>query len=347
MTKTITVIIIHTMTTVIFGQHSNFFNDKKLYANYKCPTGCTIKVDGVLTDSSWSDTPWISDFTDIIGRANQRPNYETKVKTRWDDAYLYLGAEIYQEHIWATIDKNDSTLYLENVFEIFIDPSGDTHNYFEIEVNALGTVWDLMLTKPYRDGGVAINSWDVKGLKKGVSINGTINNGQDKDIKWTLELAIPLQELMINYAEIENKFIRVNLARTSWDITYTNGAYERETDDAYYWVWSPQNTLSFHEPEQWGYLCFLDEGTEMKDILKSHAESEYYKYVLRKIYYAQHSSRTKNGTFIRNLEDMLIHDSIKENINVFTTPSLFEAILKYKDKLWHIDQAGKTWCTLE
>jgi len=34
--------------------------------------------------------------------------------------------------------------------QIFLDPDGDNHLYYEIEINALGTVWDLLMAKPYR-----------------------------------------------------------------------------------------------------------------------------------------------------------------------------------------------------
>ena len=31
-------------------------------------------------------------------------------------------------------------------------------------MNALNTVWDLLLTKAYRDGGSPVNSFDIKGM---------------------------------------------------------------------------------------------------------------------------------------------------------------------------------------
>lgn len=31
----------------------------------------------------------------------------------------------------------------DNDFEVFLDPDGDNHNYYEIEINAHNTVWDL------------------------------------------------------------------------------------------------------------------------------------------------------------------------------------------------------------
>ncbi|GIT29084.1 MAG: hypothetical protein Ct9H300mP1_11300 [Planctomycetaceae bacterium] len=34
---------------------------------------------------------------------------------------------------------------------MFIDPDGDTHQYYEFEMNALNTGWDLFLPKPYKE----------------------------------------------------------------------------------------------------------------------------------------------------------------------------------------------------
>jgi len=43
-----------------------------------------------------------------------------------------------------------SIIFHDNDFEVFLDPDGDNWMYYEIEVNAAGQVWDLMLVKPYR-----------------------------------------------------------------------------------------------------------------------------------------------------------------------------------------------------
>jgi hypothetical protein len=78
---------------------------------------------------------------------------------------LYIAAELVEPDIWATIKRRDEVVYYDNDFEIFIDPDGDTHNYFEIEVNAFNTIFDLFMPKPYRNGGPALQTWDVHGLR--------------------------------------------------------------------------------------------------------------------------------------------------------------------------------------
>jgi hypothetical protein len=68
----------------------------------------------------------------------------------WDYKYFYIAAQLQEPHIWATIKERDAIIYQDNDFEIFIDPDGDSHNYYEVEINAFGAFWDLMLLKQPR-----------------------------------------------------------------------------------------------------------------------------------------------------------------------------------------------------
>ena len=124
---------------------------------------------------------------DIEGNLKPDPFYDTKVKMLWDDNYFYFGAEMEEPHIWATLTARDAVIFKDNDFEIFLDPDGDTHNYYELEVNALETEWDLLLLKPYRDQAkVAVDSWDIPGLITKVHVDGTLNDALDMDNGWTL-----------------------------------------------------------------------------------------------------------------------------------------------------------------
>jgi hypothetical protein len=113
----------------------------------------------------------------------------------YDNSALYLLAELQEPHLWATYSRHDMIIYHENDFEVFIDPDSDTHNYFEYELNALNTLLDLKMPMPYRNGGKADISWDSKGFQSAVSIDGTLNNGRDRDAKWSVEMKIPFADL--------------------------------------------------------------------------------------------------------------------------------------------------------
>ena len=71
--------------------------------------------------------------------------------------------------------------------EFFIDPNGDNHEYYEFEINALGTGWDLLLPRPYKDGGKAVNGWEIRGLKSAVHLDGTLNVPEDTDRGWSVK----------------------------------------------------------------------------------------------------------------------------------------------------------------
>jgi hypothetical protein len=142
-------------------------------------TAARLTVDGRLDEAAWRAAAWSDPFVDIDG--TRRPAVSTRVKMLWDDEFFYVGAELDEPDVWATLTERDSVIFRDNDFEAFIDPDGDTHAYYELEVNALGSVWDLLLLQPYRDGGPAINAWDIAGLKVAVDVRGTINRTGDRD----------------------------------------------------------------------------------------------------------------------------------------------------------------------
>ncbi len=94
-----------------------------------------------------------ADFVDIQGDAKPKPRFRTRAKMLWDDNYLYIAAEIQEPHVWATLTNHDSVIFQDPDFEVFMDPKGETQPYYEFEMNALNTTWDLRLNKPYMDQG--------------------------------------------------------------------------------------------------------------------------------------------------------------------------------------------------
>ena len=179
----------------------------------------------------------------------------------WDDTYLYVGALLEEPHVWGTLTQHDSVIFQDNDFEIFIDPDGDNHEYYEIEINALNTEWDLFLKKPYRDGGPAINEWEIPGLKTAVHVSGTLNDPSDSDTSWSVEFAIPWKSLAEHAHRPappkDGDQWRINFSRVEWRHEIAGGKYRKipKTPEDN-WVWSPQGVVDMHRPERWGYLQF-------------------------------------------------------------------------------------------
>ena len=225
-------------------------------------------IDGAVDPEVWDKAQWSHAFIDIEGV--EKPKYNTRFKMLWDAENLYLLAQLDDPHIWGNLKQRDTVVFYNNDFEVFIDPDGDTHNYMELEVNALNTVWDLFLQRPYRNKVRADNSWDIAGLQTAVAYQGTINNPTDTDQHWVVEMALPWKSLArgnTNGSLPVNRFWRMNFSRVHWEFEVINGRYQRKKDPAgkflseYNWVWSPQGVINMHEPEHWGYVYFSDGST--------------------------------------------------------------------------------------
>lgn len=219
-----------------------------------------VKIDGLI-DAQWTAAPWTTDFVDIEGAAKPKPRFRTRARMMWDAQYFYIAAELSEPHIWGTLTQHDSVIFHDNDFEVFIDPNGDSHEYFEFEINALNTGWDLFLPKPYKDGGSADNGWEIPGLRTAVSIKGTLNDPRDTDDAWAVELAIPWTAFgtraRMPLPPRNGDQWRVNFSRVEWQHELVNSKYrripKRKEDN---WVWSPQGKINMHLPEHWGYVQF-------------------------------------------------------------------------------------------
>lgn len=311
-----------------------------------------IYVDGDLNDAAWANATWSNSFVDIEGELKPLPTWDTKVKMLWDEKYLYIAAEIIEPHIWGTLTKHDTIIYYDDDFEVFIDPDGDTHNYYEYEINALGTDWDLILTKPYRDGGLAVDSWEIPGLLKGVKIYGTLNNPADVDEKWTVELAFPWEALREYNAgqkmpELGDQW-RISFSRVDWQMLIEDGKYIKKKDEQgnrlpeNNWVWSPQGAIAMHQPETWGYVQFADYNT---DVLIDKAD-EQVKWALRQVYYREHAYFAENKTFSSNTSSLRLNEVKLSNKafepDIVLIPSGFIASYPSinEDGIWYIQTDG-------
>lgn len=229
------------------------------YVAYK--SSKPIVIDGKLDDKAWSVVPWSEPFSDIEGDKKPKPTYRTRMKMTWDDEALYIAAEIEEPHVWATLKVHDTVIFHDPDFEVFLDPDGDNHLYGELELNAINTTWDLLLTKPYKDGGRAVNGWEIIGLKTAVHVNGTINDPSDTDKGWTVEIRWPyagMKELAdANYPPKDGDQWRINFSRVEWDFDIKDGKYVKvKGKPEHNWVWSPQGVIDMHRPERWGYVQF-------------------------------------------------------------------------------------------
>ena len=314
-----------------------------------------VQIDGQINDPAWQAAPWTDDFVDIEGGAKPKPRFRTRAKMLWDDEFLYIAAELEEPHVSATITNRDAVIFRDNDFEVFIDPNGDNHEYYELEINALNTVWDLFLKIPYKDGGQALNTWDIAGLKTAVHINGTPNDPKDTDKGWTVEMAMPWKALG-EYAHRPappkaGDQWRISFSRVEWEFRIVNGQYRKVPNKSEAnWVWSPQGLIDMHRPEKWGYVQFSTKQPGEESFRPDPAAPA--RDVLMEIYYAEKDFHKARKRWAATLDELSL-SRLKELPSV-PAPTIqitdegFKASAAIRlpsgqDQVWHITQDSRLW----
>jgi hypothetical protein len=317
-------------------------------------------VDGKLDDDAWKGAPWSEPFVDIEGDRRPRPRFRTRMKMLWDTDYLYIAADLEDPDVWGTLTERDSVIFRDNDFEVFIDPDGDTHEYYELEVNALGTPWDLLLVRPYRDGGPPINGWDIAGLQIGIDVRGTLNHPGDRDEGWSVEMAVPWKSLREaapgQKAPVAGDRWRMNFSRVEWQVETRAGRYEKSIDPVTKsplaesnWVWSPQGAIDMHMPERWGFVQFA--GVPAGETVPfADDPNERVKWALRRLYYRQRDARDATGRYARDLDALNARaikiEGMEFQPSLQATDSMYEITAPGGGGATvHIRQDGRTWIT--
>ena len=318
-----------------------------------------IEIDGKADEQDWAMAKWTKSFVDIEGNLKPLPIHDTKAKMLYDENNFYFYFELKEPHIWATLKNRDDIIYQDDDIEIFIDPNGDSHEYFEFEWNAYNTFWDLILLKPYRVDRKpkVLFEYNTK-TKSAVHIQGTINDNSDIDDYWSIEIAIPWFALnyraSANVAPANGEQWRVNFSRVDWKMNLIENGYEKQKNDKgkplpeNNWVWSPTGKINMHMPEMWGYVQFSDQAPGSEEAFINKPDEEI-KWALWNLYWQQ----------LKYYED---HQSYSDDLNIFTIPNLkkgkfnpsiyisphsFEIthLTNNKQKTWIINKEGKIFKT--
>lgn len=328
------------------------------YVCYKTPH--PIVIDGKMSPGEWDAIPWTADFIDIEGSGQPYPYLQTHVKMAHDEKGMYFAAWMEEPHVWANLTEHDAVIYYDNDFELFLDPSGDTHNYLEYEVNALGTVWDLFLDKPYRDNGIPLNNWEFNGMKSAVHVDGTINDPADTDRSWSVEVFIPWSDIFQvvrgGKAPAEGDQIRVNFSRVQWTTEAENGEYikipmEGETRiREHNWVWAPTGVINIHMPEYWGYVQFTHKEAGTEEVAFAWNPEEDVKFLLRQLYYRQREYHQAFNAYSSHLPDLkpeeLCSPEQLKRLDLHATLTQYEISYTLDDaSVWYIRQDGYVWKT--
>jgi hypothetical protein len=300
-----------------------------------------IIIDGDLTKECWKKVPWSDDFGDIQGPDKPPPTIvipRTRFKAMYDDEYLYIGGELYPAPNRTTeahcTERNQVIYQTDSDFEVFIDVYGTNHMYKELEINARNIVWNLMLDKPYRDGGhehsarvaPATNSpdyYEVYHQQTATRIlDGTVNDYQHhQGAYWTVEMALAFSDLFAvgtkpdhhrHHSDLQRMlspaqqtttpggsfsssvYWRVNFSRVE-DRGNINWTWQSQTI-----VWDPSSrnyrgVVDMHRPDSWGYFHFSNNHNHQDD----HPRDPLWpaKLAATTLYAAMHFYKDTTGTY--------------------------------------------------
>lgn len=169
----------------------------------------------------------------VTGGAPLQP---TRFKIGWNPAELRVLFHASDAAPNATMTRRDAPLYEEEVVEVFLDTVGDLGGYYEIEVNPLNAVLDLVLRRN-RSGYRKNFAWRCEGLVTAVRI--------DPGISWTSELSIPMSSI-VSEPPKPGDIWRANFYRIDRPV---DGPVE-------YSAWSATGRPQFHVPARFGAIEF-------------------------------------------------------------------------------------------
>jgi hypothetical protein len=150
----------------------------------------TVTIDGVLAEPAWDRAPVAGPFVRSLD--GKPASASTTARLLWDDDNLYVAFQAEDTNVSGRFFKDDEPLYTSNVVEIFLNPSGDSSRYDEIEVAPTNALFDASFTGGPRKGMDL--SWSSH-ARLAVHVDGTLNDPSDLDRGWTVELAIPFAAL--------------------------------------------------------------------------------------------------------------------------------------------------------
>ena len=149
-----------------------------------------IEIDGVLAESAWDRAARAGPFVRSLD--GKTASAATEARLLWDDDHLYVAFLSEDTNVASPFVNDDDKLYTSNVVEIFLNPSGDSSRYDEIEVAPTNALFDASFSGGPRKGMDL--SWSSH-ARHAVRVDGTLNAPGDVDRGWTAELAIPFSAL--------------------------------------------------------------------------------------------------------------------------------------------------------
>lgn len=209
-------------------------------------TGEKIVVDGKLSEPAWLETAPITLMFPWEYQSGKKQ--KTTVRMLRDASTLYVGYEAEDSDVTAIYLNRDDPTYKDDCVEIFIRPDQDSDSYIGMEMNARGVLFDYLYPFP-KDYD---KSLDLEGVELKTTLRGTLNQPNDRDAGWTLEVSVPFK----NFGRLSNQpkprsgeTWRVQINR--WDGTEASGGRRLSM-----WCHSGLKQAHPHNPDRFGIVTF-------------------------------------------------------------------------------------------
>ena len=208
----------------------------------------TPQIDGHLDEEIYGNLTKYPLMNNMTGASIEGGDLQSYFQLYHDKENMYVAFSNVDRKIHSSFLNRDDHLWEEEAVEVFIDTDENPHDYVEIEVSPANVFFDSYIVDPFHIDVTATKAYDLKNHKTGVHVKGTLNNNEDEDQGWDVEISIPFNELVKDYQpDLLSSF--------KWKINFYR--IERDVDGIPYRSWSP-TFLNFHQPAKFGMIRFED-----------------------------------------------------------------------------------------
>src|SRR5438477_613135 len=156
----------------------------------------SITIDGKADEPAWKNAQLIDNFQMAwLGPGDHPAPTKTRARLLWDREYLYFFAEMEDTDVFANVKEHNGQTWDNDVFELFFKPATNKTGYYEFQVNAANTKFDMFL--PSRGAGAIPRFKNERKfhVDSAVVVDGTLNQWEDRDTGWSVEGRIPWRDL--------------------------------------------------------------------------------------------------------------------------------------------------------
>jgi hypothetical protein len=213
------------------------------------------KLDAKLDEEVWKTAASTGPLVNVrTGEKNANFPVNAQVKVLWSTEGAYFGFEVSDPNVVGGFKKEakDPHLWTKDTVEIMLDPDGDGDNkdYYEIQINPQGLVFDSQFDDYNRpkvepNGPFGHQDWSSN-VKAQVSVDGTLDNAEDKDKGYVIEAFVPWKSFTKG-AKVPPE------AGSTWRVNF----YAMENNGGV--AWSPiLDQGNFHKASRFGRITWFD-----------------------------------------------------------------------------------------